>query len=552
MKKISILCAAAIAAFTMASCQKAEPVSADEALTTGNVVSVDVKVNNLGGADTKAIKQGWSDGDKINIWYGTNAQKTPDLIIKYDGSAWTKDETATISGNTPAASGKLAALYEASNDFAANYSDGGYFNQSEAIAGANVYATPMGAKATSIDYTFADGVLTSSINSWTFLSDLQVVITGIDPSEAQNYALKVLYFNDSYSLTSSIGGYQRTSSGFNTNNYSGRYQLGTANADGVAFNLSFNYNSASDPTFVLFDRVNNVEMKFKALGKNLAKVEGQCVGVKFNKSKLVPSAAPFGGICYSFSGTTATVEPYNKFFTSSYSGAIVIPGTITVNGTNYTVTALARSCFYGCSGITSITLPETIQSIGMDAFSGCSGLTSLEIPKNVSSINQNNPVFVGCSNLNISVNSENTNFLAENGVLYGKDPQKIYWIQENLTGELVLRSDTRSMASNTCRIINLSKITFPAGFSGDHWGLGTSGMTAGGITLEYSDANYDAFKARYYNNWSNFTYYFGSGYINRVVLSISSADDADWNKYKALKDEFGFKNVVDRRTSEVY
>ena len=45
-----------------------------------------------------------------------------------------------------------------------------------------------------------------------------------------------------------------------------------------------------------------------------------------------------------------------------------------------------RSAFWGCSGLTSITIPNSVTSIGSSAFSGCSGLTSITIPNSVTSI----------------------------------------------------------------------------------------------------------------------------------------------------------------------
>ncbi|MDE5574515.1 MAG: leucine-rich repeat domain-containing protein, partial [Bacteroidales bacterium] len=40
----------------------------------------------------------------------------------------------------------------------------------------------------------------------------------------------------------------------------------------------------------------------------------------------------------------------------------------------------------GCSGLKSVTIPESVPSIGSSAFRGCFGLTSLKIPEGVSSI----------------------------------------------------------------------------------------------------------------------------------------------------------------------
>ena len=53
--------------------------------------------------------------------------------------------------------------------------------------------------------------------------------------------------------------------------------------------------------------------------------------------------------------------------------------------------------FYGCSGLTSLTLPAGITSIGDDTFSGCSGLTSLTLPAGITSIGEY--AFYGCSGL---------------------------------------------------------------------------------------------------------------------------------------------------------
>ena len=42
--------------------------------------------------------------------------------------------------------------------------------------------------------------------------------------------------------------------------------------------------------------------------------------------------------------------------------------------------------FEYCSGLTSVTLPDSVTSIGDYAFSGCSGLTSITIPDSITSI----------------------------------------------------------------------------------------------------------------------------------------------------------------------
>ena len=58
---------------------------------------------------------------------------------------------------------------------------------------------------------------------------------------------------------------------------------------------------------------------------------------------------------------------------------------------------IGEYAFYGCSGLTSLTLPAGITSIGDDTFSGCSGLTSLTLPAGITSIGEY--AFYGCSGL---------------------------------------------------------------------------------------------------------------------------------------------------------
>ena len=69
-----------------------------------------------------------------------------------------------------------------------------------------------------------------------------------------------------------------------------------------------------------------------------------------------------------------------------YSGEITIPNTITYNDKVHNVTSIGDQAFYGCSGLTSVTIPHSVTSIGHRAFAYCRSLASVTIPNSVTSI----------------------------------------------------------------------------------------------------------------------------------------------------------------------
>ena len=61
------------------------------------------------------------------------------------------------------------------------------------------------------------------------------------------------------------------------------------------------------------------------------------------------------------------------------------------------VTIIEEGAFRGCTGLTSVTIPDGVTSIEEDAFLGCTGLTSVTIPNSVTSIGDS--AFGGCTSL---------------------------------------------------------------------------------------------------------------------------------------------------------
>ena len=91
------------------------------------------------------------------------------------------------------------------------------------------------------------------------------------------------------------------------------------------------------------------------------------------------------GIFYQIEGDQATVTYRDKSY-NSYSGDVVIPEAFENDGMTYHVVAIGDNAFKGSTGLTGVTIPETVTSIGNDAFEGCSSLTRVTIPASVTGI----------------------------------------------------------------------------------------------------------------------------------------------------------------------
>ena len=112
--------------------------------------------------------------------------------------------------------------------------------------------------------------------------------------------------------------------------------------------------------------------------------------------------AEVDGIFYNLDAAnkTATVtfqgDNYDSYY-DEYSGDVVIPETVIYNGITYSVTSLGDYCFWGCSSLTAITIPNSVTSLGESCFNGCSSLTSITIPNSVTSLGDK--CFANCYSL---------------------------------------------------------------------------------------------------------------------------------------------------------
>jgi len=89
------------------------------------------------------------------------------------------------------------------------------------------------------------------------------------------------------------------------------------------------------------------------------------------------------GVYYSMMGGDSVKVTYvlkGNNNSSAYSGNVTIPSTVRCGGVNCRVVSIGDSAFYACTGLTGITMPNTIRTIGKSAFHNCDGLTSISLP----------------------------------------------------------------------------------------------------------------------------------------------------------------------------
>ena len=182
-------------------------------------------------------------------------------------------------------------------------------------------------------------------------------------------------------------------------------------------------------------------------------------------------------LCYNIVNGNAEVTYYSTATPAYYNltGALVIPSTVTYNGTTYSVTSIGNYAFEYCSSLTSVTIPNSVTSIGDYAFSSCSGLTSVTIPNSVTTIGRS--AFSGCSGLTIvaipnSVTSiENSAFSRCSGLARVIIGNSVTYIGERafaycsgLTSITVATGNTHYDSRNGCNaIIETSSNTLIAG-----------------------------------------------------------------------------------------
>lgn len=106
------------------------------------------------------------------------------------------------------------------------------------------------------------------------------------------------------------------------------------------------------------------------------------------------------GLCYDKNSDTSVSVTFQNFEPPSYTslnGRLIIPESVTFEGKTYSVTDIGTSAFDSCTGLTSVTIPNSVDVISSYAFCYCSGLTSVSIGNSVEAIGDY--AFYLCSSL---------------------------------------------------------------------------------------------------------------------------------------------------------
>ena len=229
---------------------------------------------------------------------------------------------------------------------------------------------------------------------------------------------------------------------------------------------------SDNPSVATVDSDGNV----RAVSAGVAKVSAVTEDGGFRSGctvtvKEFSSGFEVGGLFYK------TAEGYSMDFVEvtgnqgggKYSGDVVVPGTVEYDGITYTVKGVGNRAFEGCGDLRKVTISEGIYKIGAYAFYYCGNLERVILPSTLDVIDASNPVFTGCSKLEIITTApregqEDYCYLHDGALYMHKNRMKreiLSWIPEKKTGTVVIKEGTTKIADYSIYLTNVDKIVIP-------------------------------------------------------------------------------------------
>ena len=213
------------------------------------------------------------------------------------------------------------------------------------------------------------------------------------------------------------------------------------------------------------------------------------VGIKALAYDIEVKNADGVTIYYNYINEGKELEVTTKaVYTFKYSGSVVIPEEVTYMNRTRKVTRIGDNAFFGCSGLTSITIPNSVTSIGLSAFESCTTLTSVSIPNNVTLIESG--AFENCIGLtSVSISDVASwcnikfNNLHSNPLAYARH----LFINGKEITNLIIPNNVTSIGANTFFLWkSLTSVTIPNSVTniGNAAFWGCSGLTS--ITIPNS------------------------------------------------------------------
>ncbi len=117
---------------------------------------------------------------------------------------------------------------------------------------------------------------------------------------------------------------------------------------------------------------------------------------------------------------------------------------------------IAEGAFFGCTGLTSVIIPDSVTSIGYEAFADCTGLTGITIPDSVTSIDLD--AFANTADYNNASNWENDVLYIGSTLIEAK---------ESVSGAYHIKEGTSLIAGSAfVNCTGLISVTIPGSVTG--------------------------------------------------------------------------------------